>query len=126
MDARPLQIDHASNTPVYRQITDELRTRLVSGQLPPGTRLPPVRQLAADLTVHHNTVAQAYRQLAAEGWLSLKRGRGVQVIPRNTLNATPEDEAWFTQRLTDLLAKAKARGLTQSQLNKLIAKQTTP
>ncbi|QQE13560.1 GntR family transcriptional regulator [Planctomycetota bacterium] len=125
MSDKPLQIDHASDIPVYRQITDDLRARLVSGQLPPGTRLPPVRQLAADLTVHHNTVAQAYRQLAEEGWLSLKRGRGVQVIPRHSQTATPEDETWFSQRFTDLLAKAKTRGLTQSQLTQIIQNLTS-
>jgi DNA-binding transcriptional regulator YhcF (GntR family) len=57
-------------------IADGLRALLVHGAFKTGDRLPTVRQLAIDLTVHHNTVAQAYRLLADEGWLDLRRHRG--------------------------------------------------
>ena len=71
-----LRIDLASAVPAYAQIAAQLRALLVAGELPPGRRLPPVRQLALDLGVHHNTVALSYRTLADEGWLDLRRGRG--------------------------------------------------
>jgi GntR family transcriptional regulator len=60
-----LRIDLASSVPVYEQIANGLRAELVSGQFSPGDKLPPVRMLALDLGVHHNTVAEAYRQLAS-------------------------------------------------------------
>ena len=75
-----LRIDLRSPAPVYRQIADGLRTLLVNGGFKPGDRLPTVRQWCIDLAVHHNTVAQAYRLLAEEGWLELRRHRGVTVI----------------------------------------------
>jgi len=71
-----LRVDLASPTPVYRQIADGLRALLAHGAFKPGDRLPTVRQVAIDLAVHHNTVAQAYRVLAEEGWLDLRRHRG--------------------------------------------------
>jgi DNA-binding transcriptional regulator YhcF (GntR family) len=77
-----IRIDVRSSVPAYRQIADTLRARLVEGGLPPGHGLPPVRRLAMELGVHFNTVAQAYRELAEEGWLDLKHGRGATVIER--------------------------------------------
>src|ERR1035438_2678242 len=71
-----LRIDLANPTPAYRQIVDGLRTFLVDGALHAGDLLPPVRELAFELGVHFNTVAEAYRILADEGWLDLKRRRG--------------------------------------------------
>ena len=56
-------------------------------RLKPGDLLPPIRQLAVNLGVHFNTVALAYRMLADEGWLELKRRRGAAVIARNAPRA---------------------------------------
>ncbi|MEU1849078.1 PLP-dependent aminotransferase family protein [Streptomyces sp. NPDC019990] len=56
-----------------------LREAVRSGRLTPGTRLPPYRSLAADLGVARNTVADAYAELVAEGWLTARQGSGTRV-----------------------------------------------
>ncbi|MEU0215305.1 GntR family transcriptional regulator [Streptomyces sp. NPDC006265] len=56
-----------------------LREAVRSGRLAPGTRLPPYRSLAADLGVARNTVADAYAELVAEGWLTARQGSGTSV-----------------------------------------------
>jgi GntR family transcriptional regulator len=106
-----LRIDLANPTPVYRQIADGLRALLVHGAFKPGDRLPTVRQLAIDLTVHHNTVAQAYRLLAEEGWLDLRRHRGARVIARRSQQPSAASHQNFSQRLRELTARAMADGL---------------
>jgi GntR family transcriptional regulator len=106
-----LRIDLASPTPVFRQIADGLRALLVHGAFKPGDRLPTVRQLAIDLAVHHNTVAQAYRLLAEEGWLDLRRHRGAKVIERRSQHASAASHQNFSQRLRELTARAVADGL---------------
>jgi GntR family transcriptional regulator/MocR family aminotransferase len=53
-----------------------------TGRLPPGTRLPSSRSLAKDLGIARNTVADAYGQLVAEGWLSARQGSGTVVARR--------------------------------------------
>lgn len=106
-----LRIDLASPTPVYRQIADGLRALLVHGSFQPGDRLPTVRQIAIDLAVHHNTVAQAYRLLAEEGWLDLRRHRGATVIERPSQPASDVLRQNFSQRLRELTAQALADGL---------------
>ncbi|MFI8234228.1 PLP-dependent aminotransferase family protein [Streptomyces sp. NPDC085900] len=59
-----------------------LREAVRDGRLAPGTRLPPYRSLAADLGVARNTVADAYAELVAEGWLTARQGSGTRVADR--------------------------------------------
>ncbi|WP_030348026.1 PLP-dependent aminotransferase family protein [Streptomyces sp. NRRL S-1022] len=63
-------------------LTRALREAVRSGRLAPGTRLPPYRSLAADLGVARNTVADAYAELVAEGWLTARQGSGTRVAER--------------------------------------------
>jgi GntR family transcriptional regulator/MocR family aminotransferase len=65
-----------------------LRDAIASGRLQPGTRLPSSRGLAADLGIGRNTVAEAYGQLAAEGWLNALQGSGTRVA-RRTVEPLP-------------------------------------
>ena len=59
-----------------------LREAVQTGRLQPGTRLPSSRGLALDLGLARNTVADAYDQLVAEGWLTARRGSGTRVADR--------------------------------------------
>ncbi len=113
-----IRIGLRSSLPAYRQIADALRARLVEGGLPPGHVLPPVRRLALDLGVHFNTVAQAYRELAAEGWLDLKHGRGATVVERTAAPKKPRqrDSRLFRERLRELVAQIRADGLPAARV----------
>jgi GntR family transcriptional regulator / MocR family aminotransferase len=77
---------------VRRGLTDALREAVRTGRLGPGTRLPSSRSLAADLGVARNTVAEAYADLVAEGWLTARQGSGTRVaaVPSAAVpSATP-------------------------------------
>ncbi|OQR63307.1 GntR family transcriptional regulator [Streptomyces maremycinicus] len=79
-----------------------LREAVRGGRLPPGTRLPPYRSLAADLGVARNTVADAYAELVAEGWLTARQGSGTRVADRT--------EPLRPAHRTPVRAPARARG----------------
>jgi GntR family transcriptional regulator len=112
-----IRIDLNSPVPAYQQIVDAVRALLVEGALTPGTVLPPVRRLAMDLGVHFNTVAEAYRVLAAEGWLDLRRRTGATVLERSTPpKAAPEAFEDFRRRLRGLVAEVLAKGATPSRI----------
>ncbi|MGC0401096.1 GntR family transcriptional regulator/MocR family aminotransferase [Streptomyces sp. SAI-126] len=64
---------------IRRGLTDALREAVRTGRLAPGTRLPSSRSLAADLGIARNTVADAYADLVAEGWLTARQGSGTRV-----------------------------------------------
>ena len=66
-----------------------LREAVQSGRLAPGTLLPPSRALAGDLGIARNTVAEAYTQLVAEGWLTARQGSGTRVAGRLPQGDTP-------------------------------------
>ena len=66
-----------------------LRDAVRTGRLGPGTRLPSSRALAGDLGLARNTVADAYSQLVAEGWLTAERGSGTRVAERVTADPGP-------------------------------------
>ncbi|MGX7677538.1 MocR-like pyridoxine biosynthesis transcription factor PdxR [Jatrophihabitans sp. DSM 45814] len=64
-------------------LTDALREAVRTGRLASGTRLPSSRSLAADLGIARNTVADAYAELVAEGWLTAQQGSGTRVALRS-------------------------------------------
>jgi DNA-binding transcriptional regulator YhcF (GntR family) len=111
--APQIRIDLEAGVPAVRQIMDGLRVLLVEGGLTPGTELPSVRRLAMELGVHFNTVAEAYRQLAAEGWLDLKHGRGAIVVQR-AIPPTPNRDRTedFRNRLRGLVAQIRSEGIS--------------
>ncbi|WP_055566142.1 PLP-dependent aminotransferase family protein [Streptomyces atriruber] len=72
----------ASRHGVRKGLTDALREAVRGGRLAPGTRLPSSRSLAVDLGIARNTVADAYADLVAEGWLTARQGSGTRVAER--------------------------------------------
>jgi GntR family transcriptional regulator len=76
-----LQFDSAARTPIYRQLTEQIREGVARGKLQAGERLPSVRQLSKELVVNPNTVARAYTELEREGVLHTRPGLGVFVAP---------------------------------------------
>lgn len=121
--APTLRIDLGAHAPAYEQIVSGLRAMLVAGEFEPGDQLPTVRQLAVDLSVHHNTVAEAYRVLAAEGWLDLRRGRGAIVLGRRAPEPTAESQERFGQSLRELVAKAITDGVPGTAIASLMTNQ---
>ena len=71
-----IKIDSASATPIYVQITDQVKYQIASGRLKIGDRIPTVRELAVELRVNPNTVAKAYRELDREQITEGKPGQG--------------------------------------------------
>lgn len=92
-----LHLDEGGALPLYRQLYNQLRAAILAGELPPGSRLPPTRALAAKLGVARVTVEQAYRQLAAEGFVASRRGAGTFVA--DALPAARPAEGTFRPRL---------------------------
>ena len=111
-DTPQIRIVLDSPTPVYRQIIDQVRAFCVGGELKAGQKLPSVRRLALALGIHFNTVAEAYRTLAEEGWLAIKHGSGVVVCARREPRAPSRAAATqHSSRLRYLIAELRAKGL---------------
>ncbi|WP_425356939.1 GntR family transcriptional regulator [Streptomyces inhibens] len=79
--APSVRVDTTSSVPPYEQIRAQLAALITTGRLTEGERLPPVRQLAADLGLAAGTVARAYRELEAAALIRTRRGAGTRVAP---------------------------------------------
>lgn len=79
----------ARSLPAYRRLYEQIRDGILDGQLPPGSRLPASRRLAAEAGLSRNTVLAAFEQLDAEGYLDKRRGSGTYVaatvVPQNLM-----------------------------------------
>jgi DNA-binding transcriptional regulator YhcF (GntR family) len=78
-DEPVISVDADSPTPPFEQVRGQIAAGIAEGSLAPGTRLPPVRTLAADLGLAANTVARAYRELESAGLVET-RGRAGTVV----------------------------------------------
>jgi GntR family transcriptional regulator len=115
--AAQIRIDTTSDVPAYRQVADQLRALAVEGIVKPGDALPPIRRVAVELGVHFNTVAEAYRVLAQEGFVEITHGHGARIIDRAIPRRTqPESAERFRQKLRELVAEVRAHGLSSAQI----------
>ena len=87
-----ISVSTADPRSITRQITDGIRMAIASGELGVGAQLPSVRGLAQQLTINPKTVAKAYSDLAAEGWLNASQGLGLFVAtPRQRLSKSERE-----------------------------------
>ena len=87
-----VQIAPGDTRSIGRQIVDAVRLKIATGDLAPGDQLPSVRGLAQQLTINPNTVAKAYAELTADGWLDARQGLGLYVAaPRQRLSNAERD-----------------------------------
>jgi len=111
MEPLPLQLSDASGVPRYRQIVDQLTALIRSGQLPEETRLPSVRELAAQLLVSLITTRRAYSDLEAAGLIVRRQGQGT-FVARDVQAATRERSlAEARAGLAEAVTRARQLGL---------------
>ncbi len=112
-----ITIDETDRRPIYQQVVDEIKAIIAAGELPEGSSLPPVRQVAADLGVNLNTIAVAYRRLQKEGLIKLKHGSGAVVISR----VVPKrDEERLQSKLMPVLTDMMLQGLSRNEVIALV------
>ena len=101
-----IQIATGSSVPIYRQIMDGLRQAIAGGGLALGDQLPSVRSLAERLLLNPNTVARAYGELAREGIIESRQGRGVFVARRRQVYTKAERTRRLERAVEAMVAEA--------------------
>jgi GntR family transcriptional regulator len=110
------RIDPRSPIPLYAQIAGRLRSAIAAGDMPPGSPLPSVRQLAATLRVNPATVVQAYRDLETEGFVEMRQGTGTFVREVATERRARERTRLARQLVRNLVAEAARAGVPLTDL----------
>jgi GntR family transcriptional regulator len=110
-----------SGVPLYVQLQQQVRQRILSGQLPDGAQLPSVRDLSAELGLNPLTIAKVYQNLEREGFVETRRGVGTYVAhtpPALRLEARRQQ---LGPALEQLIAEARHLGLDEKEIVSLVA-----
>src|SRR3954447_25264347 len=109
-----ISINRNSSQPLYAQLAQDIQGRIRSGALPPGARLPTVRELARQLGVTRLTIHSAYSELQSGGWVEATVGRGTFVALQHepaVLRPEPARELSPRGILNDMLQMARLPGM---------------
>jgi len=109
-------VDPRSPTPLYEQIAARVRVAVAAGDLVAGDALPSVRALARDLRVNPATVVQAYRDLAADGFVEMRHGHGTFVQEVSPFLRDEERATRAQQMVGKLLEDAARLGIGVEEL----------
>ncbi|WNS43328.1 GntR family transcriptional regulator [Paenibacillus sp. MMS20-IR301] len=101
--------------PIYEQFVGAIRERIVSGIIPPGARLPSVRDLAAGRGVNPTTAARTYQELERMGLIVTYRGQGTFVTREESIIAEAR-RAIIRQAVRQFKDTARSLGLTAEQM----------
>ena len=112
-----LRIDGDDPTPPYEQLHRQFVTAITFGALEPGTRLPPVRQLAADLGIANGTVMRAYSELESNGLVTARRGGGTKVASVPRILSFAEQ---LSSQAATFVAQARLLGATDEAVSEAV------
>jgi DNA-binding transcriptional regulator YhcF (GntR family) len=115
MGAVLINLDSDASLPPYEQVRSQLARQITDRALVVGTRLPTVRQLAADLGLASNTVARAYRELEEAGLVETRGRAGTFVSARGE-----RSRATVQQAAREYAATARALGLDPAEALSII------
>lgn len=88
-----ININYRDPHPIYEQIKLELQRLILTGAMPPGSKLPSVRELATELAINPNTIQRAYRELEDAGYTVSVTGRGSFVAETAAISRQEQQSA---------------------------------
>ena len=118
-----LNINTGSNTPIYKQITDQVRLAVAAGKLGVDDPLPSIRTLAEQLDINPNTVARAYADLQREGLIESRAGRGMFVTRKRKMFTREEGWRRLEPLLDAVIGEAMVLDFTPAELREAFEKK---
>ena len=116
-----LRVVTTDPTPPFEQLRRQLAELISAGVLAPGDRLPPLRQLAADLGLAVGTVARTYRELEAAGLVRSRRGGGTRVQQAQTRQSPGQVAAALRSHAESFVQQARLLGAGDDEVRTAIA-----
>ena len=118
-EAAAIRIDTSSSTPPFEQVRAHIAGLVASGELPPGTRLPTVRQLAVDVGLAANTAARVYKELEVDGVITTHGRRGTFV--NSAITGSLSDVATQARAAAnEFVGEARRLGLSKAEAVQLV------
>ena len=109
-------VSNQSELPIYAQIKEQLKEQILNGQIPEGTTLPSIRQLAKEIGVSVITTTRAYSDLEAEGFIATMQGKGSVVLSKDNSMVRDQYLMRIEEGLTTAIETARVMGLPDEEL----------
>ena len=109
-------ISNQSELPIYAQIKEQLKEQILNGQIPEGSTLPSIRQLAKEVGVSVITTTRAYSDLEAEGFIATMQGKGSVVLSKDNSMVREQYLMRIEEGLNTAIETARVMGLSDEEL----------
>ncbi len=113
-------ISNSSNKPIYEQITEQIKNKIVSNELKTGELLPSIRTLAKDLRISVITTKNAYDELEKEGFVETVPGKGTYVANKNVELIKEEQLAKIQDLLDTAVQLAKLSKISEQEVKNML------
>ncbi|MFQ5404234.1 GntR family transcriptional regulator [Clostridioides difficile] len=113
-------ISNSSGKPIYEQITTQIKSMIISGELPEGSSLPSMRLLAKELRISVITTKRAYSDLERDGFIETVTGKGSFVSSKNMDFVKEEQFRLIEEYLQKAVDTAKSSDITYDELKDIL------
>jgi len=113
-------ISNASSDPIYEQVTKQIKSQIISGDLSEGDPLPSIRKLAKELQISVITTKRAYEELEHEGFIDTVGGKGCFVAMQNKELLREKKMKTVEEMLADSVNEAKKLGISYNDLQEML------
>lgn len=113
-------VSNKTSRPLYEQITSQIKTQIMSGELKAGEALPSIRSLAKSLQISVLTVQKAYDVLQEQGFIETTAGKGCFVSAQNPDFYLEEQQKKIEEHLVEAIEIARTSGITLEKLSGLL------
>ena len=113
-------ISNSSNKPIYEQITEQIKNKVVSNELKTGELLPSIRTLAKDLRISVITTKNAYDELEKEGFVETVPGKGTYVANKNVELIKEEQLAKIQDLLHTAVQLTKHSKISEQEVKNML------
>ncbi|MEW6622438.1 MAG: GntR family transcriptional regulator [Bacillota bacterium] len=114
-------VNPASSKPIYQQIIEDIKEKILKGIITPGEKLPSVRELAKMITINPNTIQRAYQELEREKVIVTIRGKGTFISTEYQPKRNQEEINELKDRIKKELVEARYMGLQREDILELVA-----
>ncbi len=113
-------ISNSSGKPIYEQITSQIKSMIISGELKEGDALPSMRLLAKELRISVITTKRAYDDLERDGFIESFTGKGSFVAQKNVEFIREEQLKAAEEHLKNAVCAAKSSGISRAELEEML------
>jgi GntR family transcriptional regulator len=114
-------ISNSSPDPIYEQVTRQIKSQIISGELREGEPLPSIRRLAQDLQISVITTKRAYEELEKEGFIDTVEGKGSFVAMQNKELLREKKMKIVEEKMSEAVDEARLLGITRTELEAMLA-----